>query len=317
MKKTNACNLCGSSESISLYSSSERMFGYGGKFFLRRCSKCSLSFLDPQPSGSQLKKYYPSKDYYIYNRSSKRGMVEIIREYLISHYYSPNFLSLIVSTFIKNVPAIPSYVKSGKILDLGCGTGDTLVLLKKLGWDVYGMDIDERAISTGEKRGLDNLKLGTYRDIDKYPDNYFDAIRLYHVIEHLDDPELCLSLINKKLKKNGELIMGTPNIESLISKIFGQYWYNLDSPRHLFVFSPLTLGKLVEKNGFSVSKIEFCSAGGIIGSIQYFINDIFDRKIDLIHKFSLIILFYPLEWVLDKFNLGDVFTIRAFKNEYY
>ena len=289
------------------------MFGYGGNFFLKKCSKCSLAFLDPQPSESQLKKYYPSKDYYIYKRSSKKGQIEIIREYLVKHYYSPNFLSLIITTFIKNVPAMPSYCRNGKILDVGCGTGDTLVLLKKLGWDVYGMDIDKNAISTGEKRGLNNLKLGAYRNIDEYPDDYFDAIRLYHVIEHLDDPELCLSLVRKKLKKGGELIMGTPNIDSLVSKIFKSYWYNLDSPRHLFIFSPRTLMKLAEKNGFSVGKIEYCSAGGIIGSIQYFINDVFNNRIDLIHKFPVIVLFYPLEWILDKFHLGDVFTIRAYK----
>lgn len=313
MKKTNPCILCGSLESILLYSTYERMFGFGGTFFLKKCSECSLVFLDPQPSELQLKKYYPSKSYYIYNRSNKKGPIEIIREYLIKHYYSSNFVSLFVKTLIKNVPAMPSYCQNGKILDLGCGTGDTLVLLKKLGWDVHGMDIDKNAISIGKKRGLNNLQLGTYRDLDKYPDNYFDAIRLYHVIEHLDNPSLCLSLINKKLKKNGELIMGTPNIESLISKIFGPYWYNLDSPRHLFVFSSDTLRKLTQKNGFLIGKIEFCSAGGIAGSIQYLMSDLFHKKIDLVHKFSIILLFYPLEWFLDKLNLGDVFTIRAFK----
>lgn len=313
MKKVSSCTLCGSSESVFLYSTPERMFGFGGSFSVKKCSKCSLVFLDPQPSQLQLKKYYPSKEYYIYNRSAKKGPIEIIRDYLVAHYYSPNFLSFLISTFIKNVPAMPSYIKNGRILDLGCGTGDTLVLLKKLGWDVYGMDIDKNAISTGKMRGLNNLKLGTYKDIDEYPDNFFDAVRLYHVIEHLDSPELCLNLIRKKLKKGGELIMGTPNIESLVSKISRSYWYNLDSPRHLFIFSPLTLKKIIEKNGFFVKKIEFCSAGGIIGSIQYFINDLFNKRIDLIHKFSLIVLFYPLEWILDKLRVGDVFTIRAFK----
>lgn len=313
MKKINFCILCGFSELIPLYTTSERMFGYGGKFFLKKCGKCSLAFLDPQPRESQLKKYYPSKDYYIYKKSSKKGPIGSIREYLVAHYYSPNLLSLLITTFIKKVPAMPSYVRNGKILDLGCGTGDTLVLLKKLGWYVYGMDINSNAISIGKKRGLNNLKLGAYRDLDKYPDNFFDAIRLYHVIEHLDDPSFCLSLIKKKLKRGGELIMGTPNVESLISKIFKSYWYNLDSPRHLFLFSPDTLKKLVEKNGLSIGKIELCSAGGIIGSIQYYINDLFNKRIDLIHKFSLIILFYPLEWFLDKLYLGDVFTIRAVK----
>lgn len=290
------------------------MFDLPGKFSIKKCIKCSLAFLDPQPSMSELKKYYPSKDYYSYKRNNKKSMVETIREYLINHYYSPNFLSLIISTFIKKIPAIPSYLKNGKILDIGCGTGDTLVLLKKLGWDVYGIDIDSKAINAGKKRGLNNLKLGTYRDIVEYPDNYFDAIRLYHVIEHLDDPSLCLDLIRKKLKRDGELIIGTPNIESFVSRIFKSRWYNLESPRHLFLFSPPTLRKMVEENGFLVSKIEFCSAGGIAGSLQYLIKDSFSKKIDLVHKFSVVVSIYPIEWLLDKLNLGDVFTIKARKN---
>jgi len=305
--------MCGSKKFTFLYKALDRMLGLSGEFFLKKCNECSLAFLDPQPSEISLKKYYPSKKYYAYNRNDKKGFFEILREYLVENYYSPTFLSKIITLFIKNVPAMPSYCQGGKILDLGCGTGDTLVLLKKLGWDVYGMDMDENAIATAKKRGLNNLKLGTYNSLDEYQDNYFDAVRLYHVIEHLDNPALCLNLIKKKLKKGGELIMGTPNMESLVSKIFKPYWYNLDSPRHLFIFSPRTLKRLVEKNGYFVKKIEFCSAGGIAGSLQYFLNDIFDKKIDLIHKFSVIILFYPLEWILDKFHLGDVFTLKATK----
>lgn len=308
-----SCIICKSSKFIPLYETRDRMFDFPGKFFLKKCNECSLAFLDPQPSGISLKKYYPSKKYYAYNRGDTKGFFEILREYLVKHYYSPTFLSKSITLLVKNVPAMPSYCQGGKILDLGCGTGDTLILLKKLGWDVYGMDMDENAITTAKKRRLNNLKLGTYNSLDEYPDNFFDAIRLYHVIEHLDNPSLCLSLIRKKLRRGGELIMGTPNMESLVSKIFKFYWYNLDSPRHLFIFSPCTLRKLAERNGFSVKKIEFCSAGGIAGSIQYLLSDIFNKKIDLIHKFSVIILLYPLEWILDKFCLGDIFTIKAVK----
>lgn len=289
------------------------MFDLTGEFSVKKCSGCSLVFLDPQPVGSQLKKYYPSKKYYAYNKDDTKGFFGILREYLVKNYYSPTFLSKIVTLLIKNVPAMPSYYQNGKILDLGCGTGDTLVLLKKLGWDVYGMDIDKNAISIGRKRGLNNLKLGSYRDLDKYPDNYFDAIRLYHVIEHLDNPSLCLSLIRKKLKKNGELILGTPNLQSFIAIIFKSRWYNLDSPRHLFLFSPRTLGKLVEKEGYLVKNTEFCSAGGLAGSLQYYIEDTFGRKINLINNLPVVLLLYPIEWFLDKLSLGDVFSLKVTK----
>lgn len=311
--KIKKCNLCGSTEFKFLYQTRDRMLGLSGKFFLKKCKNCSLAFLDPQPSSFELKKYYPSKKYYAYNKSEKKGIVQILREYLIEHYYSPNLLSFLMSTFIKKVPAMPSYKKNGKILDLGCGTGDTLFLLKKLGWETYGIDMDDNALETGRESGLKNLKLGTYKDLVKYPDNYFDAIRLYHVIEHLDDPFLCISLIKKKLKRNGELIVGTPNIKSLLGFIFKSYWYNLDSPRHLYLFSPGTLKRLIKEQNLKIDKTEFCSAGGIVGSIQYYINDKFNWNLDLIHNFIFVVLFYPLEWILDKFYLGDVFTIRANK----
>lgn len=306
-----SCIICGQPKFIPLYETRDRMFDLPGTFFLKKCSVCSLVFLDPQPLGSEIKRYYPSKTYYAYNKSNKKGFFELLREYLVSHYYSPNFLSRLITICIKNVPAMPSYVKRGKILDVGCGTGDTLVLLKRLGWDTYGIDMDKNAISIGVKRGLSNLKLGTYKDLAKYPDNYFDAIRLYHVIEHLDDPALCLRLLRKRLKRKGELIIGTPNMESIVSKLFKSHWYNLDSPRHFFLFSPATLGQLVEKEGFRIKKIEFCSAGGIAGSLQYYMTDMLDKKIDLIHKFIIVLSFYPIEWILDKLHVGDIFTLKA------
>ena len=307
----NSCIICGPSKFIPLYETRDRMFDFSGKFFLKKCNACSLAFLDPQPLESEIKKHYPSKAYYAYSKGNEKGFFELLREYLVSHYYSPNFLSRTFTTCIKNVPAMPSYIKGGKILDVGCGTGDTLVLLKKLGWDTYGIDMDKGTIAIGTKRGLHNLKLGTYKDLAKYPDNYFDAVRLYHVIEHLDDPALCLRLIRKKLKRKGELIIGTPNMESIVSKLFKSHWYNLDSPRHFFLFSPATLAQLVEKEGFRIKKIEFCSAGGIAGSLQYYIGDMLDKKIDLIHTFVIVLLFYPVEWILDKLHVGDIFTLKA------
>lgn len=313
MKKVIECIVCKSKKFTFQHLSKDRMFNLPGEFSIKKCPSCSLVFLDPQPVGLQLKKYYPSKKYYAYNKDDAKGFFEILREYLVKNYYSPTFLSKIITLLIKNVPAMPSNPKNGKILDLGCGTGDTLVLLKKLGWDTYGIDIDKQAISVGIKRGLKNLKLGTYKDIATYPDSYFDAVRLYHVIEHLDNPALCLNLIRKKLKKNGELILGTPNMQSFTSILFKSRWYNLDSPRHLFLFSPRTLGKLVGKEGYLVKNIEFCSAGGLAGSLQYYIEDVFGKKINLINNLLVVLLLYPIEWFLDKLSLGDVFSLKATK----
>ena len=157
------------------------------------------------------------------------------------------------------------------------------------------------------------MSVGSYHTLAKYPDNFFDAVRLYHVIEHLDNPELCLKLISKKLKGNGELIIGTPNVGSIASLIFGKHWYNLDTPRHIFLFSPHTLKDLLIQQDLHPTSVEYVSAGGIIGSFQYIIEDIFKKKIDLIHKQWLVIMLYPIERALDLLRLGDVFVLRARK----
>lgn len=309
------CIVCGSANYVDLYLTHDRMFDIPRKYRVKKCRKCLLLFIDPQPTAAVLSQHYPSKKYYSYSASQKKNIFGVLRSYLIKNYYKPNFIASIFAKLVKNVPAMPSYKKNGKILDVGCGAGDMLILLRDLGWETYGIEIDKNAVKTARERGLSRVKLGTYKDIFRFPDNYFDSIRLYHVIEHLDDPMTCLKLIYKKLKKDGELILGTPNYSSLTSKIFGKYWYNLDIPRHMFVFSPRNLQELVAKSGFKIGKIEFCSAGGIMKSMQYAIDALNFAKIQIQNKLWIFFFFYPIEWFLDKIRIGDIFILKASKGK--
>lgn len=144
-------------------------------------------------------------------------------------------------------------------------------------------------------------------------DNYFDVIRLYFVIEHLNNPLYCLQLAYKKLKPDGVLIVGTGNTDSIAAKLFGPFWCHLDSPRHLFVFSINNLSRLVKSSGFKVRKPYCSSAGGIVCSIQYIVREYCGLRINLISNPFIIALFYPLERFLDWCRLGDTFVIEAVK----
>lgn len=281
-----------------LFPARDRMFGLPGTFSENRCTNCGLVRVNPVPKNIQ--EYYPPKYYYSYTREPKKSFFGALRSYLITH------------KLFALVPAIPQQAP-GRLLDIGCGNGDTLVLLKMIGWDVYGIDIDRRAIEIARKRGIRNASLGTYKDLNKYPDGFFDVIRMYHVIEHLDDPNKCLSLAYRKLKKGGEIIIGTPNVGSTVARLAKQYWYNLDCPRHMHLFTPGTLGKLVKRRKFIIKDIFFGSAGGWVGSIQYMLEETLSRDIDFINNPFIVILFYPLEWILDKLRLGDVFVLYAKK----
>ena len=297
------CIICGNEEWKYLFPARDRMFGIAGKFSEYQCKTCGFVRLDPKPSQKELQKYYPSAKYYSYSSETKQTFFGWLRSYLITHRWSLPFLS---------VPAIPK-ARTGKILDIGCGSGETLALLQSIGWECYGLDIDRNAIAAARARGVKNATFGSFETMKKYPDNYFDVIRLYHVIEHLDDPVTCLKLAYKKLKRGGELIIGTPSSDSLAAIVFRQYWINLDAPRHLYIFSPKTLSTLALKNRFRNSSIEYSSAAGWVGSMQYVIGEHSIRPIDLVNRVWLVVLFYPFEWTLDRLQCGDVFVMTAIK----
>lgn len=293
------CIVCSNNQWRYLFPARDRMFGVPGKFVEYRCERCGLVRLDPKPKN--LKKYYPPGRYYSYSSTTRRTFFGRLREFLVKH------------EFFFLVPAMPSQGKRGRILDIGCGSGQTLLQLASIGWDVYGMDIDASAIQIARQLGLKNVFVGSVSDMRKYQDNFFDAIRLYHVIEHLENPELCIQLAYKKLKPGGELIIGTPNAASLLAKVARMYWMNLDAPRHLFLFTPRTLDTMLRKNRFKKPTVSFYSVGGWIGSIQYVTEELLKRKVDLINQPVLVLLFLPFEWMLDRFGLGDIFVIRASK----
>jgi len=265
----------------------------------------------PKPSQKVLARYYPSQSYYSYQKDNN-GFFVRLRKYLIYCFYNPTVVSKFLFFFINTVPAIPWKRKNGKLLDIGCGSGQTISILKNLGWNVYGIDVDGHAIAAARAAGL-SVKQGTYEKLSTYPDGFFDVIRMYHVIEHLDDPVRCIHVCQKKLKKGGELIIGTPNAESWVSKLFRGYWYNLDSPRHLYVFSPNTLGTIINNEQFMVHDISFCSGGGIAGSVQYILSDIWKKRITLVDNVFAFFLFYPIEWLFDRMRRGDVFVLTARK----
>lgn len=313
MKLAPSCLICGSSQTRKVYKAKDRMFGGNKILNYFECRHCSVCFLYPKLSFGELKKYYPSSKYYSYLNSNKKDFFGTIRAYLIRSYYRENFFSRLFSFFVASVPAIPS-APIGKILDVGCGAGETLSLLKEVGWSVYGVDLDKRAIGVAKKRGI-TAKIGGYEEIESFPQNYFDAVRLYHVIEHIGDPTAALKLIYSRLKPGGQLIMGTPNYDSTVRKMFGSFWYNLDAPRHLFLFSPENLITLGEKSGFINPHVNYFAAGGILGSIQYIISEKLNKKVDLLSNFFLVLLFFIPELITNKLSAGDIFTLRMYKKQ--
>ncbi|HOC56205.1 MAG TPA: class I SAM-dependent methyltransferase [Verrucomicrobiota bacterium] len=137
----------------------------------------------------------------------------------------------------------------GRLLDLGCGSGQWLMAMRKLGWHVEGVDFDSRAAQAAAKRGL-AIRCGALEQ-QNFPDRTFDAVTMSHVIEHLPDPLGTLTECARILKPGGSLVLWTPNTASLGHRLLKQHWRGLEPPRHLHLFAPRSIHTLLTRGGFS------------------------------------------------------------------
>jgi len=158
----------------------------------------------------------------------------------------------------------------GSILDVGCGNGLYLYHLKKNGWSVSGIDMSSKAVKFAQNKfKLKNIKRGFLEKTD-YPPNNFKVVTMHHVIEHLYDPGKVLNKIRKSLKKDGILVVSTPNIDSINFYLFRKYWFPLETPRHLYLFNYSSMKKLALNTNFRIDKVfHDRSSHALIRSIKY------------------------------------------------
>lgn len=149
-------------------------------------------------------------------------------------------------SFINKQPA-------GKILDVGCGLGFLLSGVSEK-FDKYGVEVSNLACETAQKYcKIYNSTLGDAN----FPSNYFDIVVLYHVIEHIENPENLIQEINRILKKGGILILGTPNFECFVAKRFKNNFRLLNDKTHISLFSDKSMTKFLNDFGFKIKKIKY------------------------------------------------------------
>ncbi|MBU4501907.1 MAG: class I SAM-dependent methyltransferase, partial [Nanoarchaeota archaeon] len=181
------CNLCGANETEFV----TNKVRYDTKDSIVKCKKCGLVYMNPQPSEKELREYYSKKyrDVYSSNKSPK----ETFEDTLPEANWRVNFLG-------------NYFPKPKKVLDIGCSTGSFLYLLQKKGWEAYGTELHEDYTKFAKKKIGQNIYTGTLNDAN-FKDNQFDAVTLFHVLEHFSDPFSSLIEIKRVLKKDGLLYL--------------------------------------------------------------------------------------------------------------
>lgn len=234
--ETIACDLCGSGDHDLVLRLRDRLCGTTDlAFSLVRCRRCGLQYLNPRPAPETLGRYYPA-DYAPFNR---RGLAARIKARFMEREIDALWALL----------APPA-----RVLDLGCATGDLLQAIRDRGnADVVGIEPSAQAAAIARDRGLD-VHTGDLQQAH-LPDASIDVALLSHVIEHLPSPSDTLAELRRIVRPGGRLVLWLPNGDSLAARVWRDAWIGYDAPRHLYTFTPATLGTLLDRHGFALRRV--------------------------------------------------------------
>lgn len=199
---------------------------------VQRCVTCGLGRLDPMPTQEQLNEHYAS-------RSSGNYRIDLAQ-------FRSQSLEFVFKACTKVIPHC-----SGTWLDLGCFDGGLLDLAKKNGFNTYGIDLQESAITIARKNHGNNVVVATSFVDVMAKRNFCSIVSAISVIEHLINPEEIFQAANQYLEPRGYLLVQTPDISSFPSRLLGSYWPCYAAPEHTHYFSTKSIEMLARQYGFT------------------------------------------------------------------
>lgn len=214
----------------------------GKTFTIVHCSQCNIRLTQNVPDVNEIGAYYKSEDYISHTNTGKG---------LINKLYK----QVRVYTMKQKAEIVKKYtaLNKGNLLDIGCGTGTFLHAMQKEGWSTTGLepDADARKLAKEEY----NINALPSDQLFSLVNGSFDAITLWHVLEHVHSLHAYFEQIKKLLTPGGLLIIAVPNYTSKDADTYGKYWAGYDVPRHLYHFSPQSMNTLVQQFQLKIEKM--------------------------------------------------------------
>jgi SAM-dependent methyltransferase len=242
-----ACLVCGSAEAARLFRASDRLYRTTSKEFdVVRCGGCGLIRLDPQPAAEELRRYYPSGYWFAPEQNTAGRLEEAYRRLVLRDHVR----------FVEE--AVSASGSRGLVLDVGCGGGLFLGMLRELGHRVVGLDFSQEAAGVAWQRQKVPAVCGSLDETPLRPDS-FACVTMFHVLEHLPDPSRFLRAAHRLLTPPGRLVVQVPNAASWQFRLLGESWNGVDVPRHLYDFRDRDMSRLLESCGFAVARRKYFS----------------------------------------------------------
>ena len=232
------CPLCGSAQISPVLTAMDHTVSKES-FSIWQCAGCTLRFTQDVPDAGSIGPYYRS-DSYISHSNTSKGLVNrlyhMVRKQTLSDKYR-----LIASA---------TRMRRGRLLDIGAGTGAFAGYMREMGWEVTGLEPDETARAVAKSdHGVDLIGMD---ELFTFPPDSFDAITMWHVMEHVHELHRYVETLKTLIRRNGRIFIAVPNYTAYDASVYGEMWAAYDVPRHLYHFSPDAMGRLLTQHGLQL-----------------------------------------------------------------
>ena len=280
-----------------------------GAFNVVKCRSCRLMRTNPRPTSDTIGYYYPD------NYGPYVGTRVQHTRPKSANWLKKMLKPLFRFVFKLNTTTIPT-MAPGRMLEIGCASGAFLNQMNAEGWQVQGIEFSKKAAQTAAELGH-RVHAGTLETAPQ-PDESFDLIVGWMVLEHLHDPIACLRKLQGWVKPGGRLVLSVPNANSLDFRLFKKYCYANHLPNHLYHFTPSTLSHVLKEGGWVLEKVYHQRVlSNLIASTGYVLRDkgyvkIGQKFINFPEQAGLWnFALYPLAWLFSVFGQTGRMTVWA------
>lgn len=298
MNSLDSCPVCGQTGE-GWADVADRHYGNAGTWHVDRCTACRALYLDPMPTEAELGTFYPTEYY------SHQPVVST----------ASSWKARLKRVVLPLGTGEPTLGPTGRMLDVGSGSGWMLDVYRARGWEAEGVEYSESACQEGSALGR-TMHRGSLLEAE-LPSASFDYVRSNHSFEHLNNPHETLDEMSRLLRPGGTLFIGVPDSKGLMARVFGPEWYYVGAPVHVINYDRDNLAELIEQHGFAVTRRRGNSNhGGTIGSLQsWFIKRRGSGSLGqgMVTSAPFILVGFWLSRLLDLFRLGDCVEITAVK----
>jgi SAM-dependent methyltransferase len=230
-----------------------------------RCG-CGLVFQNPRVVTEDLPLLYPAAEYAPYQVSEGEASTHALGRRMGELPVVGPFVRETLSILSIGDRVAARLPKGARWLDVGCGNGSYLAQLRdRFGLHVSGVDFAPAAVAAARRLNVD-VHEGTVHTL---PSSSFDVISMWWVLEHVSDPHGEIDRVAELLKPGGTLLVSVPNVASASARLFGARWYHLDPPRHLTLWTPATLHRLLVAHGLRRIRVAYDRAPwGVMGTLR-------------------------------------------------